>query len=149
MATKIGKRAKRKQRINETAEYLIHHLKKHGVVVQRYKSKSSNSIYLKLDYGVMNSIRISDHEGKEHLNYKYNLLTYCFNKSMSKVQTAYGEVERFYYPIWSKKALLKNILKERKRKLFMYGEHSYKQFMEIKIAENYAKTGFWQLGEIV
>lgn len=149
MSTKTGKRAKRKQKINDTAEYLIYHLKEQGVVVQRYDSKSSNSVYLKLDYGVLNSIRISDHENKKHLHYKYNLLTFCFNKRVTKDHTAYGEVERFYYPIWNKKALLKHILKERDRKLFMYDEHNYKHFMEIKIAENYAKTGFWKLGEII
>ena len=44
-----------------------------GFIVQRYDSVTTNSIYLKLDYGMCNSIRISDHKGKKHLSYMYNL----------------------------------------------------------------------------
>ena len=40
-----------------------------GFIVQRYDSVTTNSIYLKLDYGMCNSIRISDHKGKKHLSY--------------------------------------------------------------------------------
>ena len=44
------------------------------VVIHRLDAYSTNSIYLKFDYGIVNSLRISDHEGKKHLSYRYNIL---------------------------------------------------------------------------
>ena len=38
-----------------------------GIVIQRYDAYSTDSVYLKLDYGVCNSIRISNHNGKRYL----------------------------------------------------------------------------------
>ena len=57
----------------QIAEYVIEELLKHGFVIHRYDAHSTCSIYLKLDYGACNSIRISDHDGYEHLSYKYNI----------------------------------------------------------------------------
>lgn len=62
-------------KLKEIALYLENKLLQHGFIIHRYDSYSTNSIYLKLDYGVMNSIRISDHKGKQHLSYKYNIET--------------------------------------------------------------------------
>ena len=39
------------------------------VLIHRYDAYSTNSVYLKFDYGVANSLRIADHAGKEHLAY--------------------------------------------------------------------------------
>ena len=57
----------------QIAEYVIEELLKHGFVIHRYDAHSTCCIYLKLDYGACNSIRISDHNGYEHLSYKYNI----------------------------------------------------------------------------
>lgn len=42
--------------------------------IHRYDAYSTNSVYLKFDYGLGNSLRISDHHGKERLNYRFNIL---------------------------------------------------------------------------
>lgn len=57
----------------EIADYLSEELKNNGFTVHRYDAFSTKSIYLKLDYGVCNSIRISDHNGKKYLKYRYNI----------------------------------------------------------------------------
>lgn len=57
----------------EVADYLIRKLNKEGFLIQRYDARSTNSIYLKLDYGVAKSIRISDHKGFENLHYTFNV----------------------------------------------------------------------------
>ena len=44
------------------ADYIQSKLLEYGFKIQRYNAYSTNSIYLKLDYGVCNSIRISDHK---------------------------------------------------------------------------------------
>ena len=56
------------------ADSLIHTLSQAGFTIQRYDASTTDSIYLKLDYGVGNSIRISNHTGKKHLNYRYNII---------------------------------------------------------------------------
>ena len=53
-----------KNEINSLADYIANRLISEGFIVQRYNAYTTNSIYLKLDYGVCNSIRISDHPGK-------------------------------------------------------------------------------------
>lgn len=57
----------------EIAEYIATKLLEQGFIIHRYDSYTTSSIYLKLDYGLMNSIRISDHKGKKHLSYRYNV----------------------------------------------------------------------------
>lgn len=90
MSTKIRKRNKSNRKRNrhnwneqdkkmteKVTNYLIKEFKKEGIIIQKYQSKTSLSVYLKLDYGVLNSIRISDHKGEKYLNYRYNVLTIC------------------------------------------------------------------------
>lgn len=48
-------------------------LQERGIIMQVYDARSS-SVYLKLDCGVLNSVRIADHDGKKHLQYRYNLI---------------------------------------------------------------------------
>ena len=62
-----------KRELTALADFITGQLIREGFVVQRYDSCTSDSIYLKLDYGVCNSIRISDHQGKKHLKYRYNI----------------------------------------------------------------------------
>lgn len=51
----------------ELADYLCKRLIAEGFAVQRYDAYKTDSIYLKLDFGVCNSIWISDHLGKRYL----------------------------------------------------------------------------------
>lgn len=60
--------------IQSIADSLTHTLSQAGFTIQRYDASTTDSIYLKLDYGVGNSIRISNHTGKKHLNYRYNII---------------------------------------------------------------------------
>lgn len=64
-------------KLNEAAKYIQDILLEQGFVIHRYDAYSTNSIYLKLDYGACHSIRISDHKGKEYLSYKYNIIKNC------------------------------------------------------------------------
>ena len=72
MASK--KRKYSMEKLNRAAQYLVDELKANGMLVMRYDAKSTHSIYLKVDDGALGTIRISDHEGKPHLGYKYNLI---------------------------------------------------------------------------
>ena len=58
----------------QVANILIDKLKKLGFVVCIYNAISTNSIYLKLDYGVCCGIRIADHKGKKKYHYRFNVI---------------------------------------------------------------------------
>lgn len=64
------------------------------VLIHRYDAYSTNSVYLKFDYGVANSLRIADHAGKEYLSYRFNIiLTLAEPKNDLS-----GRFPRNYYP---------------------------------------------------
>lgn len=124
----------------KVADYAIEIMKGQGVVVQRYDAKSTQSIYLKFDYGIANSLRISDHEGRNKLTYKYNIRgdieKYHFHGK--------GATEANFYPLTDVDACLKKILLARYSKIAGLGLSKYKQLMDdtvSKMAES--KNRFW------
>lgn len=133
-------------RITDLVEEAIRFLKSNGFVVQRYNAYSTNSIYLKLDYGLCNSIRFSDHRGKKHLNYRYNLLT-CQEK-MQDERTLQGWKRSFYPPNWFD-VMLQDIVRDKEEKLRRYGAQRYEQLMLKNLQENGASKGFWSKCELV
>lgn len=114
--------------IQDTAEYLIERLKKRGIAILRYDAISTKSVYLKLDYGVPGSIRISDHKGLKYLHYTFNVEVWRKNIDVSLDNR--GSF-RFYYPS-TPEALDQLITKamervnERKEK---YGDEKYAEYM--------------------
>ena len=94
--------------INEIADFLCKKLSDEGFVIQRYDAYSTNSIYLKLDYGVCNSIRISDHPGKKHLKYRYNI-----GPNITEYKEVKDRFPRYYYRADKLNNLIKKILKDR------------------------------------
>ena len=59
---------KNTKKIRDLAAYVCDRLDG-KVLIHRYDAYSTNSVYLKFDYGVANSLRIADHAGKKHLAY--------------------------------------------------------------------------------
>lgn len=62
---------KNTKKIRDLAAYVCDRLDG-KVLIHRYDAYSTNSVYLKFDYGVANSLRIADHAGKKHLAYRFN-----------------------------------------------------------------------------
>lgn len=125
--------------IEEIASYVISRLKEQGIIIQRYNSITTNSVYLKLDNGVANSIRISDHRGKKHLAYRYNVLTSI--KEPYREQS--GEYYKYYYPKHDTNKMINAILFNRHTRIEQYGMERYKQFMESNKLKNKHSKGFW------
>lgn len=126
------------------ADMLTKVLKDEGIVIQRYDSYSSNSVYLKLDYGVSYSIRISDHPGKSYLKYRYNIgidiPEYIEDLDDSK--------PRYYYNIADYEKMLDRILSERMSKIEKYGMSKYQKFMKSNRRSS-KNIGFWSRARIV
>lgn len=117
-------------------DYFIAELKKHGIIIQRYNSITTNSTYLKLDYGVLNTVRISDHTGKKNLHYRYNIQSdlekYRYDRT----------TKRFYYPAEQLDNLIQQILGDRFDRKTRYGSQ-YEVYMQNNVQENSHKNGFW------
>ena len=114
--------------ITEEATFmLINYLTKKctDIIIHYYHSYTSNSIYVKLDYGAANSIRISDHDKTDNgYNYKYELRT---DKSLSWHRFE-NDIYKIMYPATQIEQLANKIIKERAKKMKEKGQ-SYQNEM--------------------
>ncbi len=62
------------RKVRQVADTMVHFFQSQGIKVMRYDAYSTSSIYLKLDYGMLYTMRISDHPGKKYLRYRYNII---------------------------------------------------------------------------
>lgn len=125
------------------ADNVINTLKANGFSILRYDSHTTNSIYLKLDYGVCNSIRISDHKGKSYLKYRYNVI---LNGSTQLLEDKYP---RYYYNQNSIKGMINRIISDRDQKVNKYGQVNYDRFMRENNQQSMDKKGFWAQAKLV
>lgn len=104
------------------AEKIAKTCKDNGIHVLRYDATSSNSIYLKFDYGIANSLRISDHRGEKYLKYKYNIMP---SESSYTIKNPFP---RYYYGTSDENIddCIRKILSERNKKIRKYGINHYK-----------------------
>ena len=113
---------------------LLRDLDKEGFILQYYSAYSTSSCYIKLDYGVSNSIRISDHKGKDKYLYKFNLML-DLNKS-------YENDGRYYYSIDDYNKMIFDIKKFRDEQFDKFGFYYYEYMLKNK-KDNENKKGFW------
>lgn len=132
-------------KINELVAEVIERLKNNGFIIHRYDSMTTNSVYLKLDYGASHSIRISDHKGKKHLKYKFNLQS-NIKKGYKKKQ---GKVERNYYSFKEVNKMIDEIIEHRNRQKMKLGNAGYAYLISKNRFEGQFKKGFWKMAEEV
>lgn len=137
--------------MDRAARFIIRELAKKGVVVHRYDAKKSRSVYLKFDWGVAHSLRISDHKGIEKYHYRFNLI-----KGTPKVITVAYKNETYsrYYPFKDIYLCLEDILENRKNVIEKHGIEKYLEKMEKsqKRIERLPKEKlypFWRYGKRV
>lgn len=116
----------------DIAKILISKLKDMGIIVHRYNAYSTNSIYLKLDFGVCCGIRIADHPGKKKYSYRFNVIK---DYNENKVIIKDGLICRFYN-FSELESLLRDIQQEKQNKINKYGLDNYNLYMEIEKNEN-------------
>lgn len=125
---------------------LITLLQREGFTIQRYNSVTTSSIYLKLDYGVCNSVRIGDHKGKKQYKYRYNVD--IGRKQINRHKTPEGW-HRWYYPETALRNLLQDVVKERQLLKNKKGEAHYQLLMAQRELEGRGTKGFWQSAQLV
>jgi len=115
-------------------EKLLYDLDQKGYILQYYMAYSTSSCYIKLDYGMSNSIRIADHKGIDKYQYKFNL--------MIDLDKSYEEDGRYYYSVDDYQKLISDIKKFKESQLDKYGFSYYVCMLRNKKdAKN--KKGFW------
>lgn len=132
------------KQLQDVADYLIKVLKENGFTIHRYDAYSSNSIYLKLDYGVCNSIRISDHSGKAYLKYRYNLI--LNGVSYEEVMDKHP---RFYFNETTIEQLIAKIKQDKEEKINNYGLRNYTIYINKNKGDINNKKGFWKQAKLV
>lgn len=135
---------KNKAMIGRAADYLLKEFKKRGFTVMKFDAITTNSVYLKLDEGVGGSIRISDHPGKKHLKYKYNLVV--GSKLEKKMD---GNIERYYFPMNQIELLVEKACYDKRMRVQQYGQESYDNFRKTNIEQGKKIKGFWSKAKYV
>ena len=116
----------------QLAKILIKNLIQLGFIVHRYNAISTNSIYLKLDYGVCCGIRIADHNGKKKYHYRFNVIK---NFKGDKI-VYFNNLVSYFYTFKEIPQLLSKVQQEKQQKINKYGLKNYQRYMEKEKKEN-------------
>lgn len=111
-----------KNKEKKFAKRLISLLNKRGFIVKAHKSKTSKSIYLKIDNGLIPNVRISDHKRYNDDNCKYNVIRKYDGPRLEIVK---GKLKK-YYQYASIGRLVTDIEIERSEKILRIGYQRYK-----------------------
>jgi hypothetical protein len=122
------------------AKQVISTLKRNGIVIQQLNA-TTGSVYLKFDYGMANSLRISDHSSpKVYLPYRYNILKSYTNEPMEALSLS-GH-SQFYFSWSDVDKLIDKILEDRAERKKNYGT-KYAFYMNKSKDDHANKDGFW------
>lgn len=116
----------------QIANILVNKLKNLGFIVHRYDAITTNSIYLKLDFGVCCGIRISNHNGKKKYHYRFNVIK---DYKGDKI-TYFKNLVSYFYTFDEIPQLLQKVQEEKQLKIKRYGIKGYNSFMEKEKNEN-------------
>lgn len=111
---------------------IVKELIKLGFIVHRYYSKTTSSIYLKIDYGLCCGIRIADHDGKKKYHYRFNVYKdYKGDKVIVR-----DNLISYFFTFEEVPELLEKVQIEKKNKISKYGLDKYKFYMEKESKQN-------------
>lgn len=137
-----------KQSLNDIADAVIEKLRG-KVIIHRYDSFTTNSIYLKFDYGLANSLRISDHDGKQHLKYRFNILESMGKKQNKETHTRKGFTMVFYSPAMIN-ACCRDILQSKADRVERYRDYyALVDKEKANVAQPQPRKGFWHGARLI
>jgi hypothetical protein len=140
----MGKSHTKDESIRKLADRITRAVKARGITVQRYDAYTTNSVYLKFDYGVANSVRISDHMGKRDVSNRFNLL-----KNIDRSYVELDRYLRYFYCTDDFDKLIADIIQNRNNQIEKYGSRHYEFLMKRNKAVNTDTKGFWSKSRIV
>lgn len=133
-----------KKEINKIARKIVNVMVANGIVVQRYDSYSSNSVYLKFDCGILNTVRISDHKGYDRLHYTYNIIVGDIERGIH-CREINGRKQYYYYRASSVDAFIQSILVRKSSEMLKFeSKEHYRNRMIQLYKMNKDNKGFWK-----
>lgn len=103
-------------------------LKARGFVVHRTDAVHSPSAYLKLDWGMANTVRISDHYGSgDRLNFRFNVVS---DVTEPYITTHDGDIVRHWYGFNHLGQVIRDIEALRSNKVAAMGDETYAWLMD-------------------
>lgn len=134
-----------RKRGDAAARQISRSLIERGCTVHRYDAISTSSIYLKVDWGAGLSIRIADHDGYKHLNYRFNVDTSRDSGvRRAKIDRDGRSFTRTTYGLGSIGQLVGDVVRRRDAIIRREGEGAYRERMEALRAEAKVSTkGFY------
>lgn len=127
------------KRFKQLADQIARALVEEGFTVHRYDAEKTDSVYLKLDWGACNTIRISDHAGYMHIKYRYNIGTWI-EEPMQTEDT----LLRFFYPVDQAERLICRCIEDRDARERWLGTDGYRKVKDKKKREaRRSESGFW------
>jgi len=133
--------------VEQVKQSFLAKLKKEDLFVQVYDAFTTNSVYIKFDFGVANSLRISDHKGKGY-PYRFNIRT---DINQIKEEVVDGK-KRIYFPNTpaSINKLIEMIVGYKKEKIKKYGRKNYISYLkEDRKKGEMLDSSFWRESELV
>lgn len=123
----------RKLKLKEQRTYLegiantiTEYVKSFGIHVLRYDAITTESIYLKFDYGMSGSLRISAHNGKKDLRYTFNILKDLESPYIEKNIASNGsDISMYFYPDYLYKNVAIDIVRYKDYRMQKYGNRKY------------------------
>lgn len=111
-----------------------------GFTVHRLDAYTTNSVYLKVDCGVCHTIRVSDHRGKGHLKFRYNIGTF-----VKKFRSVHDMHRRYYFTVDEVDRLVRFVKCDRARAIdVLGGRKAYGEQVQRFRERGEAMTeGFW------
>jgi hypothetical protein len=122
----------------QVANILVQKLKDMGFIVHRYNSVTTNSIYLKLDFGLCCGIRIADHNGKKKYHYRFNVIKDFKGDKIIN----FNNLVSYFFTFEELPQLLQKVQEEKQSKIQKYGINNYKLYMESEKISNDLFTRF-------
>lgn len=116
----------------QIANVLVNRLKDMGFIIHRYNAKSTNSIYLKLDYGVCCGIRIADHNGKKKYHYRFNVIKDFKGDKIIN----FNNLVSYFFSYEEIPQILQKVQEERENKIKKYGLEKYRLCMQSEKVSN-------------
>lgn len=115
---------------------LLRRLDKEGFILHYLQAYSTNSCYIKMDFGVCKSIRIADHKGIDKYAYTFNL--------MLGLDKSYEEDGRYYYSLDDLEKMIQNIKTHREILQDEYGFDYFQKMVDAKNQFLRKRKGFWE-----
>lgn len=110
------------------AKRIVQFLNKRGFIAKEHQSRTSKSIYIKIDNGAIPVIRISDHKRFNSDNCKYNVIR---NYKGPNYEIVKGKMKN-YYTFKNIAKLITDIELERHNKIMSLGYSRYRNILEGK-----------------